>query len=51
LGLTQFDPASLANSKEGTFTTPSAMKEYITKHLKHFLTKEEREVLFKEHPT
>ena len=41
--LGQFDPASLVKSKEGTFSVPSTIKEYLNKHMKHCLSKEERE--------
>ena len=50
LGLTQFDPASLVKSKEGTFSAPSMMKKYLDKHMKRCLSKEERDAMFKEHP-
>ena len=49
-GLTEFDPASLVKSKEGTFSVPSVMKKYLNKHMKRCLSKEEREAIFKEHP-
>ena len=49
-GIVDFDPASLVRSKEGTMKVPKPIQRYLDKHLKHCLTKEEREALFKEHP-
>ena len=49
-GLTPFDPGDLIKSKDGTFKVPQCMQQYLNKHLKRCLTKEERETLFKEHP-
>lgn len=37
-------------AKEGSFKAPKAMKKYLNKHLRRCLSKEEREVLLKEHP-
>lgn len=45
-----FDPASLVQSREGTFTPPDPIVKYLEKHFKHCLSKQEREALFKEHP-
>ncbi len=50
LGITQFDPASLVRSKEGTFKALKLMKKYLDMHLRRCLTKEEWEALFKKHP-
>jgi len=49
-GIVDFDPASLVRSKEGTMKVSKPIQRYLDKHLKHCLTKEEREALFKEHP-
>ena len=49
-GLTPFDPGDLVKSKDGTFKVPQCMQQYLNKHMKRCLTKEEREALFKEHP-
>ena len=49
-GLTPFDPGDLVKSKDGTFKVPQCMQQYLDKHMKRCLTKEEREALFKEHP-
>ena len=48
--LTPFDPGDLVKSKDGTFKVPQCMQQYLDKHMKRCLTKEEREALFKEHP-
>ena len=48
--LTCFDPADLVKSSEGTFKAPKLIQEYLDKHFKRCLTKEEREALFREHP-
>ena len=45
-----FEPADLVRAKEGTVKVPSSMKDYLDKHLRKCLTKEEREALFKEYP-
>ena len=44
-----FDPAALVEAKEGTVKVPRAMQRYLEKHMKHCLTKEDRDALFKEH--
>lgn len=48
--LPHFIPSSLIKSKEGTFQAPSDMKRYLNKYLRHCLSKEEREALFKKYP-
>ena len=45
-----FDPAALVEAEEGTVKVPRAMQQYLEKHMKRCLTKEERDALFKEHP-
>ena len=36
--------------KEGTLKVPKPIQKYLKKHLRHCLSKEEREALFREHP-
>ena len=44
------DPTELlGENRGGTFVTPKSVSTYLSKHLRHCLTKEEWEVLFKEH--
>ena len=47
-GLTPFDPGDLVKSKDGTFKVPKSMQQYLNKHMKRCLSKEEREALFTE---
>ena len=49
-GITDFDPASLVQSREGTMKVPRSIQKYLDKHLRHCLTKEERKALLREHP-
>ena len=49
-GLTDFDPASIVQTKDGALRVPKTIEKYLSRHLKHCLTKEEREALFREHP-
>ena len=48
-GLTCFDPADQVKSS-GTFKAPKVIQEYLDKHFKRCLTKEEWEALFSDHP-
>ena len=50
LGIADFNPASLVRSREGTMKMPRLIQKYLDKHLRHYLTKEEQEALFREHP-
>ena len=49
-GLPCFDPAELVRSREGTFKAPKVIQQYVDKHFRRCLLKEERDALFKEHP-
>ena len=49
-GTLNFDPSSLVKSKEGTTKVPKTIQKYLDRHLKHCLSKDEREALFREHP-
>ena len=49
-GIAGFDPASLVRSREGTMNVRRSIQKYLDKHLRHCLTKEKREALFREHP-
>ena len=49
LSAAPFDPASLVQSRESTFTPPDQIVKYLQKNFKHCLSKQEREALFKEH--
>ena len=46
----EFDPAELVKKKEGTFTAPAVIMDYLEKRIKQCLTKDEREALIKDHP-
>ena len=46
----EFDPTELVKKKEGTFTVPAVITEYLEKRMKRCLTKDEREALIKDHP-
>lgn len=48
--ITDFDPASIVQSKDGAIKVPRVIVKYLDRHLKRCLTKEEREALFREHP-
>ena len=50
LGIADFDPAFLVQSRQGTMKVPRSIQKYLDKHLRHCFTKEEREALFREHP-
>lgn len=45
-----FDLASLVQSKEGTLTPPDLIVKHLETHFKQCLSKQEREVQFKERP-
>ena len=46
----EFDPAELVKKKEGTFTAPAVITDYLEKRMKQCHTKDEREALIKDHP-